>query len=191
MRALTLAVFKILELDELDTGASPLLGERVCVIHVHIDGSASHPLRIDAGSREMDRQLVAMGKRIPLVMVRGTEAQLLVVGNRARYIRYDEDRLDADDATHTEIIESRLTSPAALARRFRTPLKQVAHASRLPPEQPSDDRLVPALHRSDNGQIPFGPHDSWVELGVHEHRKLVVEAVGKIDSGLEWCHLIL
>jgi hypothetical protein len=93
----------------------------------------------------MDRQLVAMGKRIPLVMVRGTEAQLLVVGNRARYIRYDEDRLDADDATHTEIIESRLTSPAALARRFRTPLKQVAHASRLPPEQPSDDRLVPAL----------------------------------------------
>ena len=36
---------------------------------------------------------------------------MLVVGNRARYIRYDEDRLDADDATHTEIIESSL--PAA------------------------------------------------------------------------------
>ena len=48
-----------------------------------------------------------------------------------------------------------------------------------------------ALHRSDDRQIPFGPHDSWVELGVHEPSKLVVEAVGKIDSGLEWCHLIL
>ena len=42
-----------------------------------------------------------------------------------------------------------------------------------------------ALHRSDNRQIPLGPHDSWGKLGVHEHRKLVVEAVGKIDSGLE------
>ena len=155
MRALTLAPLKVLGCDEVDPGASPLLGERVCVIHVHIDGSASHPLRIDAGSREMDRQLVAMGKRIPLVMVRGTEAQLLVVGNRARYIRYDEDRLDADDATHTEIIESRLTSPAALARRFRTPLKQVAHASRLPPEQPSDDG--PHQGRSWASRLRYAP----------------------------------
>ena len=125
MRALTLAPLKVLGCDEVDPGASPLLGERVCVIHVHIDGSASHPLRIDAGSREMDRQLVAMGKRIPLVMVRGTEAQLLVVGNRTRYIRYDEDRLDADDATHTESI-------------------RVVPTRRLP-EQPSDDGLQGSL----------------------------------------------
>ena len=114
MRALTLAPLTVVGCNEVDPGASPLLGERVCVIHVHIDGSAPHPLRIDAGSRKMDRQLVAMGKRIPLVMVRGTEAQLLVVGSRARYVRDYEDRLDTDDATHTEIIESRLTSPAAL-----------------------------------------------------------------------------
>ena len=119
MRALTLAPLKVLGCDEVDPGASPLLCERVSVIHVHVDGSPAHPLRKGAGSREMDRQLVAMGKRIPLVVMRGTEAQLLVVGNRARYIRYDEDRLDADDATHTESI-------------------RVVPTRRLP-EQPSDD----------------------------------------------------
>ena len=48
-----------------------------------------------------------------------------------------------------------------------------------------------ALHRSDDRQVPFGPHDSWLELGVREPSKLDVEAVGKIDSGLEWCYLIL
>jgi len=74
MRALSLAVVKVRGLDELDTGAFPLVGKRVCVIHVHVDGSAAHPLRIDAGSREMDRQIVAMGERIALVMVRGAEA---------------------------------------------------------------------------------------------------------------------
>ena len=104
MRALSLAVRKVLGLDEVDTGASPLLGERVCVIHVHVDGSAPQRLGIDAWSREMDRQLVAMGERIPLVMMRGAEAQLLVVGNRPRYIRDHEDRLDTDDASHTKII---------------------------------------------------------------------------------------
>src|SRR2546422_11566552 len=104
MRALSLAVRKVLGLDEVDTSASPLLGERVCVIHVHVDGSAAHPLRIDAGSREMDRQLVAMSERIPLVMMRGTEAQLLVVRNRPRYIRDHENRLHSDDAPHTETI---------------------------------------------------------------------------------------
>jgi len=104
VRALTLAVLEVPGLDELDTGASPLFGESVCVIHVHVDGSAAHPLRIDAGSREMDRQLVAMGERVSLVMMRGTEAQLLVMGNRPRYIRNHEDRLDTDDATHAEII---------------------------------------------------------------------------------------
>jgi hypothetical protein len=110
MRALTLAVLKVVGLDILDTGASPLLGERVCVINVHVDGSAAHPPRIDARSGEMDRQLVAMGERIPLVMMRGTEAQPLVVGNRARYIRDHEDRLDTDDATHIEIIRVVATS---------------------------------------------------------------------------------
>src|SRR2546426_8906544 len=104
MRALTLAVVVILGLDEVDPGASPLLGERVCVIHVHIDGSAANPLRIDAGSREMDRQIVAMSERIPLVMMRGTEAQLLVMSKRPRDIRDHEDRLDIDDASHTKII---------------------------------------------------------------------------------------
>ena len=119
MRALTLAPLKVLGCDEVDPGASPLLCERVSVIHVHVDGSPAHPLRKGAGSREMDGQLVAMGKRIPRVVMRGTEAQLLVVGNRTRYIRYDEDRLDADDATHTESI-------------------RVVPTRRLP-EQPSDD----------------------------------------------------
>jgi hypothetical protein len=99
-----LAPLKVLGLDEVDAGASPLLGDRVCVIHVHVDGSAAHPLRIDAGSREMDRQLAAMGEGIPLVMMRGTKAQLLVVGNRPRYIRDHEDRVDTKDASHTEII---------------------------------------------------------------------------------------
>jgi hypothetical protein len=69
MRAFTLAVLKVLGLDEVDTGACPLLGERVCVIHVHVDRSASHTFRIDAGSSEMDRQLVAMGERIPVVVM--------------------------------------------------------------------------------------------------------------------------
>ncbi len=104
MRALTLAVLKVLGLDEVDTGASPLLGERVCVINVHVDRSAANPLRIDSGYREMNRQFVAMGERILLVMMGGTEAQLLIMGNRSRYIRDHEDRLDADDASHTEII---------------------------------------------------------------------------------------
>jgi hypothetical protein len=104
VRALTLAVLKVLGRDQVDTGACPLLGECVCVIHVHVDGSAAHSLKIDAWSREMDRQLIAMSERIPLVMVRGTEAQLLVVRDRPRYVRDHEDRLDTDDATHTEII---------------------------------------------------------------------------------------
>jgi hypothetical protein len=34
----------------------------------------------------VDRQLVAMGERIPLVMVCGAEPQTLVVGNRPRNI---------------------------------------------------------------------------------------------------------
>ena len=55
MGAFTLAVLIVLRLDEDDTGASPFLGERVCIVHVHIDGSATDPLRIDAGSGEMDR----------------------------------------------------------------------------------------------------------------------------------------
>ena len=52
----------------------------------------------------MDGQLVAMGERIPLVVVRGAEAQLLVVSNRTRDIRDHENRLDTDDALHSEII---------------------------------------------------------------------------------------
>jgi len=104
MRALSLAVLKILGLDELDTGASPLLGERVRVIHVHVNRPAAHPPRIDAGSREMDRQIIAMSERIPLVMTRGTEAQLLVMRKRTRYIRDHEDRLDTDHASHIKII---------------------------------------------------------------------------------------
>ena len=66
MGALTLAVLVVLGFDEVDTGASPLLGERICVVHVQIDGSAADPLRIRALSGEMDGQLVAMGERIPL-----------------------------------------------------------------------------------------------------------------------------
>ena len=108
MRTLTLAVLKVLRLDEDNTRVSPLVGERVSVVHVHIDGSAADPPEIDAGSREMDRQLVAMSERIPLVMMRGTEAQLFVMGNRTRYIRDHEDRLDTDDALHSEIIGGRL-----------------------------------------------------------------------------------
>ena len=106
MGALTLAVLVVLGFDEVDTGASPLVGEHVCVVHVHIDGSAADPFRIGALSGEMDGQLVAMGERIPLVVVRGAEAQLLVVSNRTRYIRDHEDRLDTDDALHSEIIGS-------------------------------------------------------------------------------------
>jgi len=113
MGALTLAVLVVLGFDEVDTGASPLLGERICVVYVHIDGSAADPLRIGAWSGEMDGQLVAMGERIPLVVVRGAEAQLLVVSNRTRYIRDHEDRLDTDDALHSEIIGGRL--PASVS----------------------------------------------------------------------------
>ena len=104
MGALTLAVLVVLGFDEVDTGASPLLGEHICVVHVHIDGSAADPLRIGARSGEMDGQLVAMGERIPLVVVRGVEAQLLVVSNSTRYIRDHENRLDTDDALHSKII---------------------------------------------------------------------------------------
>ena len=71
MRALALAVLEVLGLDEVDAGACPLLGERICVIDVHVDGPTAHPLEIDAGSREMNRQLVAVSKRIPLVVMRG------------------------------------------------------------------------------------------------------------------------
>ena len=104
MGALTLAVLVVLGFDEVDTGASPLVGEHICVVHVHIDGSAADPLRIGARSGEMDRQLVAMGERIPLVVVRGAEAQLLIVSNGTRYIRDHENRLDTDDALHSKII---------------------------------------------------------------------------------------
>ena len=118
MGTLTLAVFVVLGFDEVDTGASPLLGEHICVVHVQIDGSATDPLRIDAWSGEMDGQLVAMGERIPLVVVRGTETQLLVVSNRTRYIRDHENRLDTDDALHSEIIGGRLPASIQLGRDF-------------------------------------------------------------------------
>ena len=131
MRTLTLAVLKVLRLDEDDTRASPFLGERVCVVHVHIDGSAAHPPRIDAGSREMDRQLVAMSERIPLVMMRGTEAQLLVVGNSPRNIRDHEDRLDTDDALHSEIIGVAYLQPVHL--RFGGHSRTLAQASAVVP----------------------------------------------------------
>jgi hypothetical protein len=136
MRALTLAVLKVLGLDEVDTGASPLLGERVCVIDVHVDGSAAHPLRIDAGSREMDRQPFAMGERITLVMMRGTEAQLLVMGNRPRHIRDHENRLDTDDATHTEIL--RVVAYLRLPRGsgFRGHSRTLAQPTVSPPAVP-------------------------------------------------------
>ena len=49
MGALTLAVLVVLRLDEVDTGASPLFGEHICVVHVQIDGSAADPLRIGPG----------------------------------------------------------------------------------------------------------------------------------------------
>ena len=49
MRALALAVRKVLRLDEVDAGARPLLGERICVIDVHVDGSTADPPEIDAG----------------------------------------------------------------------------------------------------------------------------------------------
>ena len=104
MRPLTLAPFDVLGPDEIDTGASPLLRKRVCVIHMHIDRSTTHALRIDVASRKMDRQLVAMGEGIPLVMMRGAKAQLPVVGDGSRHIRDYEDGLDADDTSHTEII---------------------------------------------------------------------------------------
>ena len=77
MRALALAVRKVLRLDEVDAGARPLLGERICVIDVHVDGSTADPPEIDAGPREMNRQFVAVSKRIPLVVMGGTEVQLL------------------------------------------------------------------------------------------------------------------
>ena len=51
--------------------------------------------------------------------------------------------------------------------------------------------LVITLRRSDNGEVPLGPHESWVKLGVLEPPNLVVDAVGKIDSVLEWRYLIL
>jgi hypothetical protein len=49
----------------------------------------------------MNRQLVSLGERITLVMTRGAEAQLLVVRNRSRHIRDDEDRLRTNDALHS------------------------------------------------------------------------------------------
>ncbi len=57
----------------------------------------------------MNRQFFAVRERIPLVVMRRTEAQLLVVGDRPRHIRDHEDRLDTDDASHTEIIGTRPT----------------------------------------------------------------------------------
>jgi hypothetical protein len=145
MRALTLAVLKVPGLDELDSGASPLLRERVRVIHVHVDGSTTHPPRIDTGSGEMDRQLVAMGERVPLVVMRGTEAQLLVVSNRARYIRDREDRLDTDDASHTEIIARNVFASRLLTK------SRAAHgdpASRLESGELSTRRLLCRSHES-------------------------------------------
>ena len=123
MGALTFAPLLVLGLDEVDTGVSPLIGERIRVVHVHIDGSAADPVGIGAWSGEMDRQPVAMGERIPLVVVRGAEAQLLVVSDRTRYIRDPENRLDADDALHGEIIGGRL--PASVS----TSLQAVRSAS--------------------------------------------------------------
>ena len=53
MGALTLAVLVVLGFDEVDAGASPLLGEHIYVVHVHIDGPAADPLRIGAWYGEM------------------------------------------------------------------------------------------------------------------------------------------
>lgn len=143
MRALTLAVLKVLRLDEVDTGVSPLLGERVCVVHVHVDGSAAHALRIDAGSCEMDRQIVAMGERIPLVMMRGTEPQLLVVGDRPRDIRDGEDRLDNNDAWHTEIIRVGAYSVCRVARA----------SGNIPARSPTSAALDRRLPRGGTGSV--------------------------------------
>lgn len=131
MRALALAVRKVLRLDEVDAGARPLLGERICVIDVHVDGSTADPPEIDAGPREMNRQFVAVSKRIPLVVMGGTEAQLLVVGHRPRHIRDHEDRLETDDASHTEIIG---TSPTSVGTR-------IGRRETFPNARPSEWRL--------------------------------------------------
>ena len=64
--------------------------------------SPADSLRIDARSGEVNRQFVPMGEGVSRVVMRGTEAQLLVVGDRARYVRDHEDRLDTDDALHTQ-----------------------------------------------------------------------------------------
>jgi hypothetical protein len=101
MGAFTLAVVKVLGLNELDSGISPLLGKRISIIDVHVDGSAPQARRIDAGSSEMDRQFVTVRERVPLVVMRSGEAQLHEMGNGTRYIRDHEDRLDADNAWHT------------------------------------------------------------------------------------------
>jgi hypothetical protein len=95
---------EVLGTGYLDASLAPFVREMIGVIHVHVDRSAAQALRIDASSREMDRQLVPMGERVPLVMIGGAEAQLLVVRNCLRDIRDDEDRLDTDDALHSEII---------------------------------------------------------------------------------------
>lgn len=58
MGSFTLAPLELLGPDELDTRPSSLLGERVGVIHMRVDGSAADPLGVDAGPREMDRQVV-------------------------------------------------------------------------------------------------------------------------------------
>ena len=72
--------------------------------------------RSTPGSREMNGQVVAVSKRIPLVVMRGPESsRVLVVGDRLRHIRDNEDRLDTDDASHTEIIG---TSPTSVGARI-------------------------------------------------------------------------
>ena len=77
----------------------------------------------------MNRQFVAVRERIALVVMRRTEAQLLVVGDRPRHIRDHEDRLDTDDASHTEIIGTRPTlveTRSGFREHSRTPARATA-----------------------------------------------------------------
>ena len=102
MRSLALAVLKVPGLDEVDTSASPFLGERVRVIHVHVDERATDPIGTDAGSGEMDRRLVAMSKRIPRVMMRRTEASLIALTSLAGERAATTTRCSSSSSASTE-----------------------------------------------------------------------------------------
>jgi hypothetical protein len=104
VRALVLAVVHVHRAYDRRTGLAPIIGETGSVIDVHVDRSWPPRDCVVLGLREMDREAVAMGEGVSLVVIGGREAEALVMRDRPGDIGDGEDRFDADDPHHLESV---------------------------------------------------------------------------------------